>query len=153
MAAETSNTKFPRTIKGLESDYGGSDVDEVLLQATSQVEQAATEDAGTDYGSEFDSEADEEVTRILAELGGVPVVTEPLIEEENESGRKCLVHIPNVSSQRGSRRTSASTHASSYYTARENRGSEAIVQEEMSIDVDIPELSTRMSQSSLLNTG
>ena len=33
MAHETPNTKFPRDIKGPSSDYGGSDVDDALLEA------------------------------------------------------------------------------------------------------------------------
>jgi hypothetical protein len=139
MAAETPNTKFPRTIKGHESDYGGSDVDEVLLEAASQVQHVSADDAGTDYGSEFDSDVDEEITRILAELDGVRVVTEPIVEEENESGRKCLAHIPNFASQGSSGRT----RATSYHTARESARTEVVVQDEALVDVNPPELSTR----------
>lgn len=140
MAHETPHTKFPRDIKGHSSDYGGSDVDEALLEASQQVHHAIADDAGTDYGSDFDSEADEAVTRILAELDGARVVTEPLIEEENESGRKRLVHIPNVSSQR----SSARTRLTSWHTVRESAGSVGAAEETVPIDIDLPDLSSSM---------
>ena len=72
------------------------------------------------------------------------MVTEPLIDDENESGRKCLVHVPVVSNQSGSGRTR--TRATSFHTARESLGSARNVpQQQRSDDIELPELSTRMS--------
>jgi hypothetical protein len=148
MAPETPSTKFPRNIKGAESDYGGSNVDGVLLEAASQVQLEAADDGGTDYGSDFDSEGDEEVTRILAELDSVRVVTEPLeeVEVENASGRKCLVYIPNFSSPGSSGRT----RTTSFHVAREIAENELAVEEEILVNIDIPELSSRTSQASAI---
>lgn len=155
MASETPNTKFLREIKGPSSDYGGSDVDEALLEAVdSQASPlhgrqgpttALIDDAGTDYGSDFDSEAEEEITRILAEIDGAGtsgVVTEPLIEEtENESGRKFLVHVPVVASGQESSGSGTRTTSTTYHTARQSTGSDA---QQVSNDIELPDLSSRM---------
>jgi hypothetical protein len=142
MASEDQNVKFPISIKRPLSDYGGSDVDDALLQASSQVEQEPEEQGDTDYGSDiFDSEAEEEVARILTELDAAHVVLEPL-EEENDSARKCWVVLPNVA---GHRSSNDETRSTSNYSAKENLKSEEVGGTEhlqAVADIDIPELST-----------
>jgi hypothetical protein len=151
---ETANTKFLKVdIKGPSSDYDDSDVDEALLEASqtallpvhaTAADNASIGDAGTDYGSDLDSEAEEEVTKLLAELDSVNVVTEPIIEEENESGRKRLAHVPNFSSQSDSK----STRRSSWHTAPERPASVAATEDTVAFDFDLPDLATRKSSSS-----
>ena len=92
----------------------------------------------------MDSEAEEEVTRILAELDGARVVTEPLIEieAENESGRKCLVHVPRISSS-AEQGDSGRTRATSFHTAPESAG--GVTEDTVPLnDIELPDLSTRM---------
>lgn len=135
MAFEDPNTKFPRDIKGPQSDYGGSDVDEALIQAASQsAPHAPIHDNDTDYGSDFDSEAEQEIVRILAavERGGARAGKEveddsqlTIKEEENASGRKCRVFLPNVVSG-----SSGRTGRTSFYTARGSGGSAGLVDEQ-----------------------
>lgn len=131
-------------LKGPSSDYGGSDVDEALLEASQTVHATVADnisigDAGTDYGSDLDSEAEEEIAKLLAELDSVNVVTEPIIEEENESGQKWLVHIPNLSSQSNNQ----STRRNSWHTAPERPASVAATEDTVAIDYDLPDLATR----------
>ena len=137
MASEDPNVKFPKSIERPLSEYGGSDADDVLLQASQEVE----EQGDTDYGSDvFDSDADEEVTRILEELDATHVVLESL--EENVSGKKCRVVLPNVAGHRSSNNETRST---SYHSAQEKLTSDEFggaEDLEAAIDIDIPELST-----------
>ncbi|KIW05532.1 uncharacterized protein PV09_03412 [Verruconis gallopava] len=118
MASDMLSTEFSHNIKR-------DSIDDTIVKV-----------ADSDYGSDFDSEGDEEITRILSELGGAQVVTESLIYEDYEGGRKGLAHVPLVSSQHDSSKTSAS----SFHTAKESIGAHDSLHE--LVDFDIPESPT-----------
>lgn len=119
---------------------GASDVVEGRLDTNTQTSEVLIiDDAGTDYGSDFDSEGEKELGRILAELDGASVVTEP-IDEHDASLQKPRVHIPNVSSQNSSGRTNGDPRQN----RREAVESEVIFRSQAAIDIGTPELSSRM---------